>query len=313
MWYTSLSSSSGTCGAAEPPQRRATAAPHAAGRQRHLVPPAPSAPLPPPPPRSRRRPRPRAPPQRLGPRQGQPARFPPSSPPSKRRPQSSSRWRRRPRLAASGWPLEAGGRGGGQGAIMPCGMQAGADGRSPPMPAAKGANAALAWCSVPIPPFLQTRLTLLPPWLPSFPCSYGPTAGHPNVSNPGAATLAMQVGRAHPATGRSPWMPPFQPQAGLNPPLSVLPSCLPTRAPPAKAISRDTTMPAAWNPPWTLGVRVWYVPVKSNALMNLPRVEMARIAPGNLPQIWKSHVVLLPQGLLPSPIPLLQRTRRVLQ
>lgn len=72
-------------------------------------------------------------------------------------------------------------------------------------------------------------------------------------------------------------------------------------------------MPAAWNPPWTLGVRVWYVPVKSNALMNLPRVEMARIAPGNLPQIWKNHVVLLPQGLLPSPIPLLQRTRRVLQ
>ena len=75
-------------------------------------------------------------------------------------------------------------------------------------------------------------------------------------------------------------MPPFQPQAGLNPPLSVLPSCLPTRAPPAKAISRDTKMPAAWNPPWTLGVRVWYAPVKSNALMSLPKAEMARIAPG---------------------------------
>lgn len=39
-------------------------------------------------------------------------------------------------------------------------------------------------------------------------------------------------------------------------------------------------MPAAWNPPWTLGVRVWYVPVKSNALINLPRAEMVGIAPG---------------------------------
>lgn len=71
------------------------------------------------------------------------------------------------------------------------------------------------------------------------------------------------------------WMPLFQ-----HPPLSVLPSGLPTMAPPANAISRDTTMPAAWKPPWMLGVRVWYTPVKSNALMNLPRAEMVMIAPG---------------------------------
>lgn len=76
-------------------------------------------------------------------------------------------------------------------------------------------------------------------------------------------------------------MPPLQPQAEPNLPLSMLPF-LPTRAPPAKAISRDTTMPAAWNPPWTLGVRVWYAPVKSKALMNLPRAEMVRIAPGRI-------------------------------
>lgn len=63
----------------------------AAGRQRHLVPPAP---LPP-----------RAP-----------------SPPSKRRPRSSSRPPRPPRWAASGCPLQGGGQGGGQG---PWGMQEG--------------------------------------------------------------------------------------------------------------------------------------------------------------------------------------------
>lgn len=66
----------------------------------------------------------------------------------------------------------------------------------------------------------------------------------------------------------------------LRAPLSRLPSCLPTRAPPTKAISRDTIMPAAWNPPWTLGVRVRYTPVKSNALMNLPRAETVTTAPG---------------------------------
>lgn len=41
MWYTSLSSSSGTCGAMQPPQLRRR--PSCDGRQRHLVPPSPPA------------------------------------------------------------------------------------------------------------------------------------------------------------------------------------------------------------------------------------------------------------------------------
>lgn len=123
-------------------------------------------------------------------------------------------------------------------------------------------------------------------------------------SKAGAATLAMQAGRTHPATGSSTWTPTFQQRAGFNPPLSVLPSCLPTMAPPAKAISRDTKMPAAWNPPWMLDVRVLYWPVKSNALMSLPRAEMVRIAPSRTSSPAPEELCCpSPQGPRSSPHP----------
>lgn len=156
----------GTRRSPRPPAPAARQSPLSAAPQRPRTPrgdsailclPPPPAPLPPP----ASTPQPASAP---GPA-ARPARPSPASPPSKCRPQSSFRRRRRPRPAASGWPLEAAGQGGGQGAIMRVGRKQGTGGRSPPIPAAKGANATLAQCLVLIPPFLQSHLSLLPPWV----------------------------------------------------------------------------------------------------------------------------------------------------
>lgn len=59
-------------------------------------------------------------------------------------------------------------------------------------------------------------------------------------------SLATQVARTHPAKAEK------QVDVSISAACSCLsmpPLCLPTRVPPAKAISRETTMPAAWNPP----------------------------------------------------------------
>lgn len=177
---------------------------------------------------------------------------------------------------------------------------------SPPGRAGPRADSA-TWCPPPAPPSppstRRPRNSSRPPRPPRWAASGCPLQGQGQGDGEGCPAGGMPRRRdeAGPPKGASPALAqwsmlsprdvsgggdqhtdalPVSPAGWLSPPLSVLPSGLPTMAPPINAISRDTIMPAAWNPPWTLGVRVWYTPVKSNALMNLPRAETVMIVPG---------------------------------